>query len=57
MGNKYQPHTSLLWYLGYHGNHTDMSITPLFYVILSPYLVQRFFGMISIIHIPLCYSS
>ena len=57
MGNKHQPHTSLLWYLGYHGNHTDMSITPSFYVIFSPYLVQRFFGMISIIHIPCCYSS
>ena len=31
----------------YHGNHSDTSITPLFCVVLSPYLVWRFFGMMA----------
>ena len=28
--NSHQPHISLLWLLGYHGNHSDTSITLLF---------------------------
>ena len=32
-------------------------ITPLSYVVLSPYLVRRFFGMTSISHIHHCYSN
>ena len=43
--------------LGYHSNHSDMSLTPLSYVVLSPYLVWRFFGIIGISHIPHCYSN
>ena len=37
--------------------YSDMSITPLSYVVLSPYLVWRFFGMIGISHIHHCYSN
>ena len=40
-----------------HGNHSDMSVTPLSYVVLSPYLVQRLFGKIGFSHIPRCYSN
>ena len=37
--------------------YSDMSITPLSYVVLSPYLVWRFFGMLGISHIHHCYSN
>ena len=35
----HQPHSLLLQLLGYHANHSDMSITPLPQVILSSYLL------------------
>ena len=38
-------------------NHSDTSITPLSYTVLSPYLVWRLFGMIGISQIPHCYSN
>ena len=37
-------------------NHGDMSITPLSYAVLSPYLVWKLFGMVGISHISHCYS-
>ena len=46
-----------------YGNYVTIAttvvipITPLSYVILSPYLVTRFFGMTGISHIPHCYSN
>ena len=55
--DRHQPHTSLLWYLCYHSNHSDMSITLLSQVILSSHLVWRFFGTIGISLIPRCYGN
>ena len=40
-----------------YGNHSDRSITPLSYAVLSPYLVWRLFGMIGISHVPHCYCN
>ena len=42
-----------------YGNVTTIiiPITPLSEVVLSPYLVRRFFGMTGISHIPHCYSN
>ena len=45
--DRHQAHTSLLWKLGFHTNHSDISITPLSYIVLSSYLVQLFLGMLS----------
>ena len=43
-----------------YGNYVTtiiIPITPLSYVVFSPYLVRRFFGMTGISHIPHCYSN
>ena len=42
---------------GNHSNHSDRSITPLPYAVLSPYLGWWLFGVIGISHIPHCYSN
>ena len=39
-------------YTSYHGNQSGMSVTGLFKVELSSYLLWRFLGMIGISHIP-----
>ena len=55
--NRHQPHTSLLWKLGCHGNQSETSITSLSKVLLSSYLVRRFLETIGISHIPHCYGN
>ena len=37
--DRHPPHILLLYQLGYHGNHSDTSITLLSKMILHPYLV------------------
>ena len=44
--DRHEAHTSLLWKLGCHTNHSDISMTPLSQVVLSSYLVQLFLGML-----------
>ena len=42
--NRHQPHTSLLWKHSYHDNQNKTAITPLFYAVLSAYLVGGSLG-------------
>ena len=53
----HQQDTWLLWLIGYIGKQSDMSITPLFYIVLSSYLLWRFLGTIGISYIFCCCGS
>ena len=55
--NRHQPHTMMLWELGCHGDQSETSITNLSRVVLSLYLLWRFFETIGISHIPRCYGN
>ena len=55
--DRYQQHTSLLLQLSYHGNHSDMLVINLSYIVLSSHLAQSFAGTIGISLIPHCYEN
>ena len=48
-----------MWYGGSlgHGNHSDMSVINLSYIVLSSHLVQSLVGTIGISLIPCCYGN
>ena len=55
--DRHQPHSSLLWKLGCHGNQSETTVTDLSQVILSSYLTWSFLETIGISHIPHCYGN